>query len=224
MEQFRHAKIPSPLRWHNRPVEFDLPAGGDLLVASGAGTDLFTDPADPTGAGTDNAPAALFETTDSRFMLFARVTVEFASTFDAGVLLVRAGSDRWGKLCFEYSPAGEPMVVSVVTRSFSDDCNSTVVAGRSVLLRISRLDRTFAFHYAVDPGASEGEQPAVGGADGTAGSGGGRWNLVRYFSLGDAPSIEAGFLCQSPTGQGCRCRFSAIGYERRAPADIRSGE
>ena len=64
------------------------------------------------------------------------------ATYDAGVLTLRRRDDLWAKLCFERSPQGEPMVVSVVTRGVSDDCNSFVVDGRSVWLRRNSRSRT----------------------------------------------------------------------------------
>ena len=36
------------------------------------------------------------------------------TTFDAAVLTLWADSDHWAKVCFERSPRGEDMVVTVV--------------------------------------------------------------------------------------------------------------
>ena len=73
-----------------------------------------------------NAATLLGAPPEGDFQLSARVTVDFASTFDAGVLLLWIDERHWGKLCFEFSPAGEPMVVSVVCRGVSDDANAFV--------------------------------------------------------------------------------------------------
>ena len=202
MEPLVLSAIPRPLRWHNVPVDFNCDGGSELSIASGAKTDLFFDPAKGTGqkSGVDNAPAVLFEAGDAHFTLSARVEVEFMSTFDAGVLLLRAADSRWAKLCFEYSPAMRPMVVSVVTRGASDDCNSVTIDRSEIYLRVAGLGKALAFHYSTDATV---------------------WNLVRHFTLGDAERLSAGFLCQSPTGAGCRCRFSEIRYERRTLSDIR---
>ena len=67
-------------------------------------------------------------------------------------------TSSWAKLCFEYSPQREPMVVSVVTRGLSDDCNSFVVDGATVWLRIARVGSAFAFHASTD-GAVELHPP-----------------------------------------------------------------
>ena len=37
-------------------------------------------------------------------------------SFESGVLMLWIDDRHWGKLCFEYSPDRQPMIVSVVTR------------------------------------------------------------------------------------------------------------
>ncbi len=154
-----------------------------------------------TGEAKLDAEARL-EPVEGDFLLGARVEVDFAATFDAGVLVVWRDMRTWAKLCFEYSPEGEPMVVSVVTRGVSDDANSAVVDGDAVWLRIARLGPAFAFHCSTD---------------------GERWRLVRHFALGGEGEVQAGFLAQSPTGAGCAARFSEIVLRSETLSDIRSG-
>jgi regulation of enolase protein 1 (concanavalin A-like superfamily) len=129
------------------------------------------------------------------------MTVDFAAAYDAGVLVLYERDDLWAKLCFELSPQGEPMVVSVVTRGVSDDCNSFVVDGRSVWLRIARIGTAFAFHASTD---------------------GERWRLVRHFALDGARDPSVGFLAQSPTGDGCAVAFEGISYRAETLGDLRS--
>jgi regulation of enolase protein 1 (concanavalin A-like superfamily) len=136
------------------------------------------------------------------FVLSARVRVAFASDFDAGVLVLHREERAWAKLCFEYSPDGEPMVVSVVTRGVSDDANSFVVDGDTVWLRIARMGPHFAFHASTD---------------------GERWRFVRHFALDEPERYAAGFEAQSPVGQGCRVRFDEIHLEQRTLGDLRDG-
>jgi regulation of enolase protein 1 (concanavalin A-like superfamily) len=149
-----------------------------------------------------NAPALLGEPSGD-FLLSARVRVDFAATFDAGVLLVRRDERHWAKLCFEYSPQGEPTVVTVVTRGVSDDCNSFAVEGHDVWLRVARMGDCFAFHASTD---------------------GVFWRMVRYFTLEDGASAAVGFEAQSPTGEGCRASFEEIRFETRRLGELRSGE
>jgi uncharacterized protein len=201
MQAVRLSSIPAELSWRVQPKDSAIGPDGSLSISAPAQTDLFTDPG--TGKATDSAPAVLFTPPDESFLLSARVDVEFASTFDAGVLHLWVGGDLWAKLCFEFSPQQEPMVVSVVNRGVSDDCNSVSIKGTSVFLRVAHLGKATAFHWSAD---------------------GSRWSLVRHFSLGRIHRPRVGFSSQSPTGQGCRARFSQVRYSAGTLRDIRSGE
>jgi uncharacterized protein len=192
------ATMPMPLRWRLPPQRWEL-AGGTLTVTAGAGTDLFADP-DGT-AEVANAPS-LTGRPAGDFQLAARVGVDHAATFDAGALLLHAHERAWAKLCLEYSPQGQATVVSVVTRGRSDDCNSFAVEGRQAWLRVSRLGQAFAFHASTDGAA---------------------WRLVRYFALEPAGELEAGFLAQSPTGEGCTATFDQIRFTPWRLVDLRGG-
>ena len=182
----------------DRPLDLArLPAS--LSMTAGAGTDLFVDP--QGGPAALNAPRMLARPAED-FQLSARVTVDFAATFDAGVLALYAHDGAWAKLCFERSPQGEPMVVSVVTRGVSDDANAFAVEGRHVWLRVSRLGPAHAFHASPD---------------------GSRWRFVRHFALDPADGLSVGFLAQSPAGSGCAVQFDRIVYRPERLADLRSG-
>jgi len=201
MTTFTFSEMPAELTWHNQPVNWKNEPADTLTIVAGESSDWFIDPA---GTGSkDNAPSALFTPPDANFLLSSKVSVDFASTFDAGVLQARARDDLWAKLCFEYSPQRQPTIVSVVTRGVSDDCNSAAIEGNTVYLRVARKGQTFAFHYSVD---------------------GHYWHLVRYFSLGKLDSLRVGFSSQSPTGKGCQTVFSEMRYQQGTLQDIRSGE
>jgi hypothetical protein len=198
--------LPASLSWQVEPVTWEVDSAGTLSITAGPETDLFYHPGG-TERRTD-APRALFAP-DPLFTLSARVTVEFAATYDAGALLVWADADHWGKLCFEYSPQAHPMVVSVVTNDYSDDCNSALFARNDIYLRVSRLGNDFAFHCSED---------------------GSYWHLVRHFTLHSGAdftgegNVEIGFLSQSPTGERCTATFSDIAYLSEPVRQIRSGE
>ena len=172
--------------------------GETVRLAAGPRTDWFVDPG--TGTVTDNAPSLLREV-EGDFVLSAYVEAELAATFDAGALVVRRDERTWAKLALERSPAGDPTVVSVVTRGVSDDCNSWTLDAPSVWLRIARIGDAYAFHASRD---------------------GARWELVRHFRL-DAPDAEAGFEAQSPTGDGCVATFTSVTLESRTLGDLRDG-
>jgi regulation of enolase protein 1 (concanavalin A-like superfamily) len=189
--------FPAPLRWLNQPVAWRADGPDGLAITAGPGTDLFTDPGGSSRRA--NAPA-LVGRLDGDFTVSARIRVELAGTYDAGVLLLYAGEESWAKLCLELSPQGRPTIVSVVTRGLSDDCNSFRVDGGDVRLRIARVGPAYAFHAAV-------------GDD--------FWHLIRYFALDGDPAV--GFLAQAPTGDGCAVRFEEIRYAGTPPADLRNG-
>lgn len=192
--------VPHMLEWEGVPHDWQINHDQTLQITAGPKTDLFIDP-----QGTDvqhSAPCLLFAP-DPQFTLSARIAVPFASTFDAGVLCIYANPTCWAKLCFEFSPQHQPMIVSVVTNTVSDDCNSAVVSETETYLRITRLGPAYAFHYSLD---------------------GNRWQLVRYFRLSQLHDIRIGFEAQSPTGEGCTATFSDIQYRPQAIQDIRSGD
>ncbi|WP_321477006.1 DUF1349 domain-containing protein [uncultured Paludibaculum sp.] len=174
--------------------------GSQLRGNAAPGTDLFLD---PIGDVRKLDAAMLLFEPDPEFTLSACVDVTFQGTFDAGVLVLYQDESNWAKLCFEYSPQGQPMVVSVVTHGVSDDCNSVAISGHRVYLRVARIGRGFAFHYSMD-----GQQP---------------WQLVRAFGLADL-AVRAGFLVQSPMGQGCQVDFSSLAYAAAPLSDLRNGQ
>jgi hypothetical protein len=180
---------------------------GTVTATAAPHTDIFVDPGGDSGMlnaeSMLNAATLLGVAPAGDFQLSARVTVDFAATFDAGVLLIWVDGRRWGKLCFEFSPAGDPMVVSVVTRGVSDDANAFPVLGRSVWLRVSRIDRAYAYHASTD---------------------GKHWRMIRFFRIDDAPvQDQVGFEAQSPTGDGCTVTFDEIRFVPERLADLRDG-
>lgn len=195
------AALPLPLRWLAEPQSWSSPDEQSLTLTAGPRTDRFADP-QRVAVPVLNAPALVGEPSGD-FRLSALVTVDFAATYDAGVLILHASDSVWAKLCFEYSPQREPMVVSVVTRDVSDDCNSFVVDGASVWLRVARTGRAFAFHASAD---------------------GEKWTFVRHFALVADGSPTVGFAAQSPTGDGCTVTFEQIAYHVAGLGDLRSGE
>ncbi len=201
MTSFTLPSIPVPLYWHNDPLRWQVNADSALTITAGELTDWFVDPNGSVNIG--NAPSALFTPPDADFVLSAKVSVNLMTMYDAGVLRVQVGDDVWAKLCFEYSPQQEPMIVSVVTRGTSDDCNSVIIDGNSIYLRIARIGQAFAFHYSHD---------------------GQLWHMVRHFGLGPLDQIEIGFSAQSPRGEQFTAVFSEIAYAARTVQDIRSGE
>lgn len=173
----------------------------ELTLASAAGVDWIHDAT--SGRRLQEATSCSFSATDADFTLSVRARVDRPrTTFDAAVLTLWADADHWAKLCFEYSPLGEAMVVSVVTDVFSDDSNGPVVLGDEVYLRVARVGPAWAFHYSLD---------------------GLRWWFVRLFRLRSSGPVSVGFMAQAPTGPPCTVHFDHIRYAEQGLADLRDG-
>jgi len=194
--------LPKPLTWGEDPVSWSY-EDGKLKLEAGPTTDLFVDPGN--AYQTVNAPR-LITTIDGDFQLSAKVSVGFSASYDAGTLLLWVNGSTWAKLCFEYSPHGQPMIVSVVTQGTSDDANGFTVEGRGVWLRVSRLGRAYAYHASTDSKY---------------------WHLVRHFTFGDAEvdggGASVGFEAQSPMGPGVQATFSDIRLIPERLQDLRDG-
>jgi len=174
--------------------------GGSLVVTAAPGTDWTND---AFGGPQQHAATSLGFVPTQDFALSARVRVRGPrTTFDAGVLAIWGDRDHWAKLCFEFSPQGEAMVVSVVTNEYSDDCNSTLVTDGSVYLRVTRSGTGWAFHSSAD---------------------GIEWTFVRVFRLDFDGPFNVGFMAQAPLGDECVATFDEITYGTVVPADFRDG-
>ena len=206
MNELIHPALPFPLvPQGGRRCSHAVDGSGALRLTGEAGSDLFIDPSGDGGERPDAGYLVGLPPVGD-FTLSARATVPFASMFDAGVLLVHAGPERFAKLCFEFSPQRRPMAVSVVTRGTSDDSNAFVVEGDTLWLRVSRVGQAWAFHVSTD---------------------GTWWDMLRYFTLGEPEEergdVQVGFLAQSPCGAGIAVTFSQIGFAEGAPKDLRDG-
>ena len=187
--------LPAPLTWDVAPASSSL---DPLTIAAPARCDLFHDPA---GGAPETAAPRLLGPVEGDFQFSARVRCEFGGAYDAGALLLWAGDARWVKLAFEVSPQGEAGVVSVITDGLSDDANAFAVAGDAVWLRISRPGRRSR--------CTAGSTASRGASSAT--------------SRSRPPELRAGFLAQSPTGEGTTARFDEIGFTPERLADLRSG-
>jgi uncharacterized protein len=197
VEDLGFAAVPFALDWVRSPAEWAAEPAR-LVVRAPAQTDWFIDPISARAVRT--APVLVGPPPTGDFTWEAHVALEGHAMFDAVGLFVYDDDDHWAKLALEVTAAG-PTIVSVVTDTFSDDCNSTVLAQSSAWLRLARVGEAIAFHASDD---------------------GGRWELVRVFRPPSrAPRI--GLICQAPTGTGCTGTFDAITFTARSLSDIRDG-
>ena len=163
-------------------------------------TDWFVDPFDGTVHNT--APMLLFGPADD-YVLSARVKVGFKAKWDAGALVVWADDHHWAKLSFELSPAGQPTMVTVVTRGLSDDCNSIPISGNTVHLQIAKSGSAYVFYSSSD---------------------GKNCQVLRVFNMGERLKPRVGFESQSPAGEGGEVVFSGIHYSPQKITNIYKSE
>jgi regulation of enolase protein 1 (concanavalin A-like superfamily) len=164
--------------------------------------DLFCD---PRGIKPPSDGERFVAPVTGDFQLSAHVWVDYASTFDSGVLLGYIDGSTWFKICAELDPRGIPRIVTVVTKNgASDDSNGWPIPGTGAFLRISRMGTVFALH---------------------ASGNGVSWELARYFTLhipAEQP-VSIGILAQSPTGDGTTVAFSRLRFGTDTLAEIRDG-
>jgi len=193
-------QLPLGLEWDIEPASWHVDDGALEVVAAGS-TDNFVDPAGSVVAL--NSARALAVAPRLGWQFSARVAVDFKAEYDAGVLVLWSGERHFAKLCFERSPQGEAMVVSVVTREVSDDANAWIVDAGAVWLRISSVaEGVYAFH--------------AGGDDAP-------WDIVRYFALSGGEPMKYGLAAQAPVGTGCTVTFTHLEFSETRLQNLRDG-
>lgn len=188
----------SNLKWDN---ESSVDISPEKLVFSvPPHADCFVDPAE--GKVSVNAPFYYEEITGD-FVIRAKVTHDFTTTFDACALMYMADNTHWGKQAFEFTDFGTHAVVSVVTNGRSDDANGVNIVGKSVWLQLARKGDLFAMHYSED---------------------GVNWRLNRFYYLPTPACVKVGFTAQSPAGEGGAFQFEEFLLASTTLANIRDGK
>lgn len=191
--------IPFNMFWENTPQNYSV-TDSSLKIVAGAKTDMFRDP--NVTYNTDNAPKLLFKP-DKNFVLTASIEHSFASKWDGGAIVLKQDSLNWVKFCFEKDYTGARRVVSVVTKSISDDCNSMEIPVNKVFYKIAKADNVITLYYSLS---------------------GLEWFLIRHFQFDTTRDFFIGFLAQLPTGDHCEVNFSNISYTAKKIKDPYLGE
>ena len=183
------AGVPGPLTWQHPPPSWKIDGDQNLTIVAGKETNWYVSAA---GDGVwDSSNRLLFKPAGD-FVLSAKVTVGVHSTWDAGGLVLYEDDSVWAKFGIEETSYKIPTIVSVVTRTISDDNNSIAVDGASAYLKIAKAGSGIAFYESED---------------------GHNWRIIRVFTLGSVPNLRVGFSSQSPVGESCTTVFSHIEYE-----------
>jgi len=188
--------IPYELTVYNSPVHY-LIQENVIEITAAAKTNLFNNPDGKTKVG--NAPMILFEP-DGDFTLSARVSGNLKAIYDVAALVVYQDENTWAKLCFENSVKKMPTIVSVVTRTFSDDCNS-MQTGDYAYLSVIKKGNQYSFFYSPD---------------------GAEWEMIRSFNLETTDKVKVGFAAHGSRGEGFTGIFSDIKFKESAIVDMRT--
>ncbi len=198
-DSMRIVGLPRKLGWENPPEQYAL-NNTTLTIVAGEKTDMFRDP--NASYNTDNAPKLLFRA-DENFVLSASIEHAFASKWDGGAIVLVQDSLNWVKFCFEKDYTGARRVVSVVTKTVSDDCNSVQLNANKVYYKVAKAGNVITLYYSTNNKS---------------------WYLVRHLQFEGSNNVRVGFLAQSPTGKNCAVKFSSFRYQAKKIKDPYRGE
>lgn len=175
-------KLPQGFNWLNEPEKWSF-TNSVLEIVSPEKTDFFNDAEGPNSSAS--APY-LYTYVEGDFELTTRIDMNMTRMFDAAALLILSDMNHWAKFAYE-NWLNEPSIISVVTRTYSDDCPSLRIGTASPYLRVLRSGNCFGFHYSPD---------------------GATWTIIRFFHMEVPERIKVGISVQSPIGISCQAGFS----------------
>lgn len=195
------AALPAALEYRNPPVQWKVTGPDRFTITAPAHSNWFISPFDL--GRVDSAPTLLFHAPED-FILSAKISLTPLSRWDSGALALYVDKDHWAKLCLE-TPQGDGhlSVVMVVTNGASDDSYSIPAAGHALYLKIARQGPGVTFFASED---------------------GKIWQMVRAFRLSPSQDLQAGFLAQSPTGNGIAVDFSELRYSTAPVKNLFTGQ
>lgn len=180
----------------NAPTSYVI-NGTEIQLSAKGKTNLFNN---PNGIyRVQDAPMILFRP-EKDFTLSAKVSGEFKSVYDVAALVVYQDENSWAKFCYEYSVEKIPTIVSVVTKTYSDDCNS-MSTGSSAYMSVVKKGEEFSFFYSEDNV---------------------NWKLIRHFRMELSGVLKAGFAAHGSRGDGVTAVFSEIKYRDKALENMRN--
>ena len=190
--------IPYPLKVFNSPLNLNITGDSVITITSKEKTNLFNSPGN--NYYKQNAPMLLFHP-DSNFILCAKISAELQEVYDVAALVMYQNNDLWAKLCYENSINKEATVVSVVTRGYSDDCNSIKIADNYIYFCIAKKGNEISFHCSSDNV---------------------NWYLVRHFNFDfNTNELMIGFAVHSSRRDMFSAKFSDINYSNSILENMR---
>ncbi|OAM90429.1 DUF1349 domain-containing protein [Termitidicoccus mucosus] len=182
--------IPYVMEVLNKPVA--LTVTDELIQISAKGkTNLFNN---PNGIyRVQDAPMVVF-TPRGDFTLRAKLTGDLKSIYDVCALVIYQDENLWAKFCYENSVEKIPTIVSVVTRTHSDDCNSMSAGGHAYMAMVKKGNE-ITFLYSPDNVT---------------------WQQIRSFHLALTQPPKVGFASHGSRGDGFTAKFTEIKYWDKA--------
>lgn len=159
-----------------------------LSLQGVSGTNYFNA---PDGSRKESsAPILLMEIDNNRpFTFTTKLQTEIGHTYDAGALFIYMDNNDWLKYAFELDEKGRRRIVTVRTRSSSDDNNHDIINQDFVYLKISSNIKQIGFYYSLD---------------------GTNWNMARLFKNEYSTKLWLGVSSQSPGGKGNMTHFEEM--------------
>ena len=188
------------LQWFNEPTDFNI-THGELSITASKGSDFFINPEDLSA--TSSAPVLYKEITGD-FVATTSVSPDLSSVWNAAGLLLVIDDSNWIKFVFEVSDATGPSIVSVTTRSVSDDANGVRLSSNSkIWLKLIRKGDNYALHWSED---------------------GKSYKMARLSAMPATENIKIGLEAQCPVGDKAVHMFHFFSIESKTVEDLRKGE
>ena len=185
--------------WMNPPKTFKI-KDGILTLEAPKGSDFFNNPED--GQITGTAPF-LFTEIEGDFVAKARVQPDFSSQWNAIALMIHIDENHWIKFAFENSDATGPSIVTVVTKTLSDDANGVVLEdSKAIWLKLIRKGDNYSMLWSKDDSD---------------------YKMARLTTLPKTTSVKIGIEAQCPVGPSATHNISYFSLEKKTVEDMRKG-
>lgn len=188
------------LEWLNNPAFVEI-EDGTLKIVVEKGTDFFNNPEDSSVTAT--APL-FFKQLTGDFVAKALVRPDFSSLWNAVALMIHIDNHHWIKFAFENSDATGKSIVSVVTKTVSDDANGVILNEEDqIWLKLVRKANIYSMLWSRD------------GTD---------FKMARLSAMPAVDSVKIGLEVQSPVGEQAIHEIHYFEIVETTVKDLRKGE
>ncbi len=191
-------KTVAEMHWMNQPQSFVV-EDNSLKISVNKGTDFFNNPEDGTIVGS--APF-LNKAVEGDFIVKSLVEPDFSSQWNAVAIMMHIDSLNWIKFAFENSDATGRGIVSVVTKSSSDDANGVTLNGEKRLwLAMVRKGNIYSMHWSID---------------------GENFHMARLTAMTNQNVVKIGIEAQSPVGDDATHQIHFFDIQEKSIKDLRN--